>query len=181
MTSTPTRFIGICGYKQAGKDTAASALVAHLGYTRFALADPLKEMALDIDPICPDGWLLTDFVGVVGWDEAKQHPDVRRFLQRLGTEGCRKTFGDDVWIDLLLRNTAATPKVVVPDVRFPNELSRLAQEGALLLWIQRPGAEASAHASESSLAPHMAHVVIHNDGTIEEFQKKVLDAARDWE
>ena len=31
-----------------------------------------------------------------------------------------------------------------------------------------------------ALAPHMADVIIENDGTVEEFQKKVLDEVASW-
>ena len=41
------KVIGIGGEKEAGKDTAAQILIDRHGYTRFALADPLKEMCAE--------------------------------------------------------------------------------------------------------------------------------------
>ena len=181
MYATPTIFVGLCGYAQSGKDTAAAALAMDLDFERHALADPLKEMALAINPICPSGWYLVDYIAAVGgFDAAKQHPEVRRFLQRLGTEGVRQTFGDNAWLDLLFRRTQDVPRVVVPDVRFPNEFHGLREEGALLIWIARPGTRATEHASESSLYRHMAHVVLENDGSVEDLGSAVYETVANW-
>ncbi|GGG68590.1 hypothetical protein GCM10011374_36200 [Kocuria dechangensis] len=44
-------FIGLTGYKRSGKDTAGAHLVASHGYTRLALADPIKAILAAIDPL----------------------------------------------------------------------------------------------------------------------------------
>lgn len=46
-----TILLGIEGHKQAGKDTFAERLTARRGYTRIAFADPLRRVALSIDPV----------------------------------------------------------------------------------------------------------------------------------
>ena len=43
--------VALMGRAGAGKDTVASILTEHRGYARVAFADPLKEMALAVDPI----------------------------------------------------------------------------------------------------------------------------------
>lgn len=40
--------IGLCGFKGAGKDTAADYLVSKYGYTKISLADPLKRACQSI-------------------------------------------------------------------------------------------------------------------------------------
>lgn len=47
MAST---LIGLTGRKRSGKDTAGAHLVENLGYTRLALADPIKAILDAIDP-----------------------------------------------------------------------------------------------------------------------------------
>src|SRR5690606_2560032 len=43
--------IGLMGYARSGKDTAGAMLHADLGYRRVSFADPVREMALALDPI----------------------------------------------------------------------------------------------------------------------------------
>lgn len=43
--------IGLCGYARAGKDTVARVLVEEFKFVKIAFADPLREMALAIDPM----------------------------------------------------------------------------------------------------------------------------------
>jgi hypothetical protein len=163
--------IGISGAAGAGKDLLASHL-APFGYVRVAFADPLRDMALAIDPLV-DVWddvggirlYLSDLVSDFGWDEAKRNPEVRRFLQRLGTEGVRNFFGADTWVRLAEERIAdlGDVPVVITDVRYPNEVDMVRRLGGLWVWVNRPDAAAvPGHASETSLDPADADVVIHN-------------------
>lgn len=163
--------IGISGAAGAGKDTLASHL-APFGYVRVAFADPLRDMALAIDPLIGiNPWdratstRLSDYVTAAGWDRAKQHPEVRRFLQRLGTEGVRNFFGADTWVRLAEERIAdlGDVPVVITDVRYPNEVELVRRLGGLWCHVNRPDAAAvPGHASETSLDPADADVVIHN-------------------
>jgi len=132
------KLVGITGRAQHGKDTVA-AILGGVGYKRAAFADQLKEMALVLNPIVFEGMdkdphRITEAVRLYGWEGAKQEPEVRRFLQVLGTEAARGFFGDDVWVDALHRKLGATvgrEPIVVSDVRFPNEAA----------WVIRMGGE----------------------------------------
>lgn len=163
--------IGISGAAGAGKDTLASHL-APFGYVRVAFADPLREMALAIDPLI-DVWddvggirlYLSDLVSDFGWDEAKKNPEVRRFLQRLGTEGVRNFFGADTWVRLAEERIAdlGDVPVVITDVRYPNEVELVRRLGGLWCHVNRPDAAAvPGHVSEEALDMADADVVIHN-------------------
>ena len=85
----------LIGLAQAGKDTAATLIMAEdARFLRVAFADPVREMALRLDPLvggpgfcpyCGDAAMrLSGAVEVYGWEEAKKLPDVRRLLQRMG-------------------------------------------------------------------------------------------------
>jgi hypothetical protein len=131
--------IGITGYAQHGKDSLAAGL-GLVGYERMAFADELKAMALDINPIVGyDEYHLADLLEDVGWEDAKRWPEVRRFLQELGTRA-REHIGPDVWVRALERKWLATgvTNMVIPDVRFPNEADWVHRHGGYMVRIHRP-------------------------------------------
>ncbi|MEU7168396.1 hypothetical protein AB0A70_27765 [Streptomyces morookaense] len=182
------RGIGIIGRARSGKDTVAARLVAAHGFRRMALADPLKDMALGIDPMLTpavrDGSALrlAEAVGRLGWETVKErYPEARRFLQRLGTEGVRHHINADHWVDVLLQEAGTTYRagdlrpVVVPDVRFENEARALADHGFILWSVDRPGAADAAHESERLPLNH-GELLINNNGTLAALHHQV-DAA----
>ena len=156
--------IGLVGAKRSGKDTVADHLVAKHGFTKVAFADPLKEMALALDPIVHTEWdygvawdRLSEVVTDLGWEEAKEYPEVRRTLQRLGTEVIRNHVGTDYWIERMDRRLSrmaargvGVERVVITDCRFPNEASLVHTRGGCLVLVERPAlAQLDSHASES--------------------------------
>ncbi len=152
--------IALCGPAGSGKSTVAAHLVEKYGAQKHSFAGPLKEMvkrALN----------LTD-EQVYGTQEQKEAPiacygghSARWFLQRIGTEGCRATFGEDFWtrqcIDGIVRQNQALS--VIEDLRFTNEsdavlLDSRIQGYVLRLWPVDDGVSysntvnAGQHASE---------------------------------
>lgn len=166
-------WIALCGYKRSGKDTVADILVERYGYTKVSFAEPLKEMALAIDPAIPgDDYQVYDLsylVGRFGWEEAKdRYPEIRRFLQRLGTDGIRNHLGEDIWVDIAedIAVKVGGP-VVFTDTRFPNEAEMVARHGGKVWRIERPGYEADGHASESALDEWDYDAVVKNAGDLD--------------
>lgn len=146
------RLVGLAGYAGSGKDTAADVLVG-LGYQRRAFAGALKELAARI-----------------GWDGAKDDAG-RRLLQELGV-GCRDVLGADVWVNALMANLTG-PSVIV-DVRFPNEVTAIADHGGLVVRIVRPGVTpANGHVSETALDDLELPVIV-NDGDVADLHARVL-------
>lgn len=179
-TDTPT-LIGLMGRAQAGKDTAAKALVA-AGWKRVAFADPLRRLAYRTDPLVEAlhgggtahvrlAWL----VDRLGWDTAKQFPDVRRLLQRLGAEGVRDVIGDTTWIDLAMTTVAQHPRCVITDVRFANEAAAVRARGGLVVEIVRPGHApvSSSHPSEAEQALVVPDALLVNDGTPDDLHAQI--------
>ncbi|MDR6868731.1 hypothetical protein J2Y69_003355 [Microbacterium resistens] len=176
--------IGLVGKKRTGKDTTARALAEH-GYTPAAFADPLRDMALAIDPVVGadrrgDFIRYSDALATYGYEEAKERfPEFRRFLQRLGTEGVREVLGakyglrdligDDLWIVLAeQRIQAADIPLVFTDVRFPNEAALIERYGDTVR-IVRPSLPASTdeHPSETALDNYDTRETLVNDSTPE--------------
>lgn len=180
------KLIGFTGYARSGKDTAAGFLCSELGYSRVAFADALREMALAVDcyvDMRPDFAVgepkprrLSELVDELGWESAKKFPDVRRLLQRLGTEAGREILGDTVWIDLAVGKAAKiTGPVVVSDVRFPNEVDAIHANGGIVVRVERPGCEpALGHVSDAGQGELDVDVTITNDSTLEKFREQVL-------
>lgn len=166
--------VGIAGKKRVGKDTAAKALVAR-GYTRIGFADELKEAALDLDPLIEGDTRLSVLVEEFGWEQAKSVPETRRLLQVLGTEVIRHRDGD-FWVRSLERRwtQARNPLLVVPDVRFNNEVAWVLSQGGLIIEIVRPGSENDSHSSEGGVS--YRDVVIRNTGTVSDLHAQVISA-----
>ena len=65
----------------------------------------------------------------------------RWVLQQWGTEVCRKSFHDDIWILSLERKLAnSDSNVVIADCRFPNEVAMIKRLGGEV-WRVKRGAE----------------------------------------
>lgn len=165
--------IGLTGYAQSGKDTVADILVKNFGYKRVAFADPIRNLAYEMNPmfdsIVGEPRFLKDAVDRNGWDEAKQHPQIRRILQNLGVGG-RKVFGEDFWVHQAMRQIDSL-NVVVTDVRFENEANLLRANGGQIWRIKRLGVDAvNEHISEHELDGYKVDQIFVNKGTIDELE-----------
>lgn len=181
--------IGINGYARAGKDEAAKALVAE-GFERIAFADVLRDMAYAINPyveyesgddIEPGRYRrLQDVVDVFGWENAKAHyPDIRRLLQRLGTEAGRDILGENIWVDTAFAR-AASDDIVVTDVRFPNEGDAIKARGGVVVNITRPGVgPVNGHVSDNAMEDYRFDEYIRNDGAVEDLHAMILEVVKD--
>lgn len=177
--------IGLIGKARSGKDSAAMRLVRQRSYVRLAFADPLKEMALSINPYIPTGYGITvrlsPLIADVGWEYAKDnYPEVRRVLQSAG-QAIREV-DEEFWLTAMRRKLtnaeAWNIPVVVTDVRYRNEADMLRARGFRLVRILRPDAEmstgpASMHSSETELDGFAADTVIDNAGSLEDLYAHV--------
>lgn len=150
--------IGLCGFKQSGKSSVSGFLQRKYGFVEMSFADGVRAMALGIDPYVKTNSRKTPFMrysevlAAKGYEGAKTLDDVRRLLQRVGTEGGRAIFGPDVWVNALLEQyrKSGEVRVVVPDVRFPNEADAIIHAlGGTLLRVVREGFEQSEDVHES--------------------------------
>jgi hypothetical protein len=153
--------VGVTGHAQNGKDTVGKQFVER-GFTRFAFADPLREIALLLDPYvtnmgAPRGRIgdqaeslnggftkLSYLVKEEGWEVAKQWPEVRRFMQALG-KSVRDVIGEDAWVQATAKRIVKTGAqyVVVTDVRYPNEADWIHGQGGKLIRVVRTTADGS--------------------------------------
>lgn len=184
--------IGLMGYAGAGKDTVADYLVRTYQYTRVAFADPLKEMALSINPLmdsaCCSGcespsdsedYYLADAVREHGWESAKRNvPEVRRFLRSLGAT--MRDRDPDYWLDIALRKIIAAENlgmpVVITDVRHENEFESLRNYyDFTMVRIDRPGTDTSDVDPESGrlIESVVPDTTLQNGLTIENLHSQI--------
>jgi len=191
--------IGLCGLAGSGKDSAADFLVSHHGFVKVALADPIKRACAE--------WFGWDEETLWGPSEKRNVADPMRaggrspryVLQRLGTEFGRHCY-EDIWVSYALRiarevldmhqhyvpsvglagRASLYEGVVIPDVRFLNEVEAIRNAGGVVWKIERHGAglqgAAAQHVSETEQtsipAEAFARIVV-NDGTLGELREKV--------
>ena len=169
-----TAVIGLMGQKQSGKDTVADFLVSNHGFMKIAFADALKDSLIALDPyLFEPGERLSVIVKQIGWDSAKvKYQEVRRLLQRLGTDVGRDILGEDVWTRIMEQKLdharANGADVVVTDVRFINEAQVILDHAGYLARIDRPGLpDDDDHRSEHEWRHIMPDFMIPNDGDLE--------------
>ena len=163
------KIIGLTGYAQSGKDTLASILVERYGYRRVAFADTIRSFIYEVNPMvaCSPTGYLKDLVNLVGWDKAKQEPQVRRILQDVGV-AARNLFGEDFWVNQALKSYDGS-KVVITDVRFINEADAIKSLGGQIWRVKRLGVSAvNSHVSEHEMDDYRVDQIFVNNGTIEE-------------
>lgn len=171
--------IGLSGYAQTGKDTVAKHLIEKHNYRRVAFADPIREALLKLDPLVGVGEFnsihLSIAVRGMGWEETKRiSPETRRLLQVMGTEVGRDMFGQNFWVDQAMRNVSKFDKIVLTDVRYPNEYKAIKARDGIIIRVVKPGTAAvNAHGSETALDNFSFDATIVNDGTIYDLNKKI--------
>lgn len=166
------KVILISGKAQNGKDTTASIL---------------KQTLVDNG----DRVLITHYADLLkyictnyfGWD-GKKDDKGRQMLQYVGTDVIRKQ-NPTLWVDfvaMILKYFKGNwDYVIIPDCRFPNEITRMIKAGfdTIHLRVHRPNFESPLtqeqqnHPSETSLDNFGADVYIENDSTLTDLKYKI--------
>lgn len=184
MSDFPS-LIGLSGFARSGKDTAAACLKPY-GYTQVALADPLRAIAYDLNPLLPSGFRLSQRVDAVGWEGIKADPvdapELRRMLIALGMS-CRERLGPSVWVDALRARFAARgpgERIVVSDVRLANEAQAVHDLGGVVIRVTRPGVgPAVRHVTEQPLPDDMVEATVVNDGSVTDLAGRLVELLDD--
>ena len=166
------KVILISGKAQNGKDTTASIL---------------KQTLVDNG----DKVLITHYADLLkyictnyfGWD-GKKDDKGRQMLQYVGTDVIRKQ-NPTLWVDfvaMILKYFKGNwDYVIIPDCRFPNEITRMIEAGfdTIHLRVHRSNFESPLtqeqqnHPSETALDDFGADVYIENDSTLTDLKYKI--------
>lgn len=152
--------IGLTGKAGAGKDTTADIIEEQLGKEnvfRISFAQPIRDMLKAAFPILTDehfyGKLKEEVIPGLG-------KSPRQLMQTLGTEWGRQCVKDSLWVDMALEKAEKARKegkhVVITDVRFENEGTKVCAAGGHVVEIVRPShtatvGAASTHPSEGGV------------------------------
>ena len=146
------KIIGISGKAGAGKDTLAQMLVLEL----YRYGECRTVHFADVGKASEIKWL-----GMT----------VRELLQKFGT-AIREGVDPDFWVKSLFNIYEDKDFIIIPDVRFPNEAKAIKDRGGILIRIERNGAGAGNHISETALDDYKEwDYVINNNKSLEELKK----------
>ncbi len=172
------KLVGIVGNIGEGKDTIADYLVNQHNFKRESFAGTLKDAVSAVF-----GWDRTLLEGQTTesrewreqvdqwWADKLNIPNLtpRYVLQQWGTEVCRRSFHDAIWVASLenkLRNI--TTNVVISDCRFPNEFAAIKNAGGIIVRVKRgPDPEWHTHA-QGALAGKIEDILILKEFGIHE-------------
>lgn len=167
-----TKLIGLGGYAFSGKDAVADVLEEN-GFYRTYMSKALENALLALDPwIDSYGTRYSQLHAQIGYGPSKTDLEVRRLLQRLGTEVGRNILGEDVWVDAAFREIEKgrrpDQRVVITGIRYPNELDRIKSEGGVSVWVSRPGyGPVNGHSSDNDLDIYDFDYAIDNRGSLD--------------
>jgi hypothetical protein len=159
------RLIAFSGFIGAGKTTAAKML-ADYDYVPTKFAKPLKAMLISI------GLTMDDLEDPI--KKSQPHPLLqgrtpRHAMQSLGSEWGRDLISTNFWAGLWAHEAGTLldggGRVVVDDMRFPNEVQAVRRLGGLTVYIigvrnSRPQLQ---HRSEDGSIRERCDVVLYND------------------
>jgi hypothetical protein len=173
--SRAQNLIGLCGFAQSGKDTAALGLIK-AGFTRVAFADELK---LELARAIRNDASATD-ESTLQWLAANKET-LRPLMVGWGV--MRRLQNPDYWINIGMARATCRTCAVITDVRYPNEAKALWNAGGFLVRITRPGVgpanseEARTIQQIDDICSDKPVTTLVNDSSIEVLQGRLLDIA----
>jgi hypothetical protein len=199
---------GISGFIGCGKSTVATQLTEEYNFRKDSFATSLKDaVALMFD--WPRHMIEGDTKESREWREQAdiwwaQKLNIPNFsprlaLQLIGTDALRNNFNEGIWFMTLENRIRKNPDqhVVISDVRFPNEIEFIRNQGGIMVRIDRgpmpvwyetalmanrgnslakeamTKTYSGAHFSEWAWAGAKFDYVVNNDSTLENLQTQV--------
>lgn len=179
--------IGINGFKQVGKSTAAAALCENHDFEELSFADALKRglaaiFNLDIkfflgtdDEKNKPTWVRWDMLAdpvaakqAIGGTIYDDYITYREMMQLVATEVFRKWM-PDIWVLTSLRGLDSARNYVFSDVRFINEIEAIKSSGGYMVEVTRPGHEGSIHASEQKHPTNLFDYQVMNAASLDSY------------
>jgi hypothetical protein len=125
--------IGICGNARSGKDTLAdliaeSLLDVGIKSKKLALANELKEECQD---------LVWKNLGIdIFTDNTEEKNIIRPLLVTWGTH-VRRKLNPNIWIEKVEEKISENELVIIPDIRYSNELEWLRKKDSYCIFVDR--------------------------------------------
>jgi len=144
------KIFGLGHYSRTGKDTFGNSLVASLGEYKPSLRAAKKSFAWKLKQIAFelyawDGLREPEFYETLEGAKFRDIPlptigktPVQIWVD-LGTPAVRENVYENTWIDYLLKSKNDLDVLIIPDVRFANEIAAIRELGGTLIKVVRPG------------------------------------------
>lgn len=148
----------------------------HQGLCKHAFATHLKKCLLTLIPVqeSPNFESIEFKNSEVPWLTIEgKHPTYRELLQKFGT-AIRDEVCSDFWVQAALNKPMREDFIhVFTDVRFKTEAEAIKERGGIIVRINRDGAGAGNHVSETELDDYQFDVVINNNGNLQDLLEQV--------
>lgn len=156
--------IALTGAATSGKGIVSKRLTEYHDFRATRFADPIKRMlsvGLGLTEDQLDGrdkqTPIAEFGGLTA----------RHLMQTLGTEWGRRMVHSDVWVNAWRRHLSAYgDRIVVDDLRFPNEAMCIRSLGGIIWRVNRPSVPVMDHVSERYVREIAVDREILNTSTI---------------
>lgn len=174
-----TFLVGLTGRARAGKDTAASFLVAN-GWRQISFAQPMREFVASLLGCTVKDLNESNF-------KERPHPALggkspRYAMQTLGTEWGRNMISDDLWLNRAMRKATELRfegySVVISDLRLDREAEAVISAGGRVLEVVRPGSviDGSGHITEAGVDASLITAKIDNSGDFRQLAHSITRA-----
>lgn len=167
--------IGIAGPKNSGKDTFANRFKLYIPCITRAFAEPVKRT-------CQQLYLLTEEqLYDIEQKEKIDHRwgiSPRQMFQQVGTDYVRNQLDPNFFLkhfEFWYRQQPHGTNIIIPDVRFQNEVDMIHSLGGKVVYIYRPFLPSNdSHESELS-ANQLNHIdyTIENCGSLLQFYREI--------
>lgn len=174
--------VGIFGKAGSGKDTIANYMIENLGYTKIAFADVLKDIVsvlfswerhlLEGDTKESREFRETKDM----WWSNKLGKEItpRLMLQQIGTDLFRNHFDKNIWLHVIERKIRKYDKVVISDIRFPNEHQLIKDLNGIIIKVERNiDNKVPYHSSENNFDNFSFNFYINNNNSINDLHSKI--------
>ncbi len=175
--------VGLGHYSRTGKDTLADMLCEHLLQINPKLRVAKIPFAWKLKEICHElyGWAGLKYPTFYDIPENAHLRDVVlpeigktpvEIWVAMGTPAVRENVYQGTWVDYVLRGRRDLDVIIIPDVRFMNEVEAIRERDGVLVKVTRPGVEPRKTVADQAIAGYCGwdlHVV--NDGTLEDLRE----------
>jgi hypothetical protein len=179
------KIIGLGHYSRTGKDSLANYLIQDLRSSglvakKIPFAWKLKQICHDL--YAWDGLREPEFYDTTDGEKFRdiKLPTIGKtpveIWVAMGTPAVRNNVYMDTWINFVLKSDHQADVIVIPDVRFPNEIQAVREAGGWLGKIVRPGYGPRDTVADRALVGYDGwDAVIGRSGLMSELETWALD------
>jgi hypothetical protein len=157
------KIIGLGHFSRAGKDSLANYLL--LSCKRRKLKAIKMPFAWKLKQICHELYAWAGLREPEYYDTAtgEKYRDVNlpalgmtpvEIWVAFGTPAVREKVYDMTWVDYVLKTKHDADVLIIPDVRFPNEVEAIKEAGGFLIKVVRPGVKPKQTVADQALVDY---------------------------